>query len=207
MDKNKIKQKLFFPLIFIVFLSLFGVLAFYSNNFGGTMVSEGFEKTGIVHVAVQRGEGSIYGEGYEDLGYFSNLVVDSGLNATRDILGQGTIFGAFDIIGLGNSSNSTSASPVVSSDTTLIAEYTSNGLTRTASTYATLSNSEGNWSIYNTFTSSGISGLATNKTCLFNQTTVAGSTMFACVTFTDVTLDGTAGDTLLINWTSFVTSG
>lgn len=134
-----------------------------------------------------------------------NLVVNQGLNATRDIIGQGTRFGAFDFIGLCNAT--AGCSTPAANDVNLENEYTTNGLTRAQGTYTTLQISAGNWSIYNTFTSSGVANLQTNKTCLFNQSSSTGDTMFACNTFSLVTLDGTAGDTLTVNWTNFVTSG
>lgn len=160
------------------------------------------EKVGIVYVAVLRGEGSRYGVGYEVIAIDEhNIVVNQGLNATRDLIGQGSTFGAFDIIALANGTAATADSVDASN------EWTANGLSRVQGNYNTITGSAGNWTISTTFTSTTIADLRVNQTCLVNQTTIAGDTLFACVNFNQVTLDGTAGDTVFINWTNFVTSG
>ena len=193
----------FIPIILSIVIVFISGYFISDYNQDSSNIQDGLKKVGIVEITVFDGKtGEI-----KSKEVVHNLAVNMGLNATRDILGQGTQFGAFNVIALGNASNATSAAAPAAGDTILSGEYLANGLSRAVGTYATLGASAGNWSIYKTFTSSGISGLTTNKTCLFNQTTVAGSTMLACVRFTDVTLDGTSSDTLLINWTNFVTSG
>ena len=86
-------------------------------------------------------------------------------------------------------------------------EYDSNGLSRQIGTFTILPNNNGNVSIFTTFTSSGVAGLEVNASALFNQTAIASGwngTMLAVDRFNQVTLDGTAGDQLTINWTLMV---
>lgn len=134
-----------------------------------------------------------------------NLVVDSGLNAIRDILRGNSAVGNvnFTFIALGNSSNATSAAAPAVGDIILSAEYSGpNGLNRTSGSVASLGT--GNWTVWNEFTSA-VSTVTTNKTCLFNQST--GGTMLACNNFPETSLQGASGDKLLINWTISITSG
>lgn len=208
---KQVKNKLIYLLpIALVMFSIFGVytlsFSFYSSPDSPISdVSDDLNSNSkmvrIVCIGVQRGDGSIYGTGYFDNGCVENIVVNVGLNATRDLLALGTVFGPFDVISL---SNGTAA---VAGDTSAPDEWAANGLSRKVGDVVILKGSAGNWTVSTTFTSTTITGINVNKTCLFNQTTVAGSAMFSCVNFPEVTLDGTAGDTLFINGTYYVTSG
>lgn len=202
-----IKKFIFLALIPVIFSLVFTLGYFASSNshlsnIPSSTIDGGIQRTGIVEITVKDG---ITGE-IKSHQVVHNLAATSGLNALRDIIGGNSTYGGFTFVALGNASNSSSATAPVAGDTVLSGEYLANGLSRSAGTYGVLGG-VGNWSVYKTFTSSGISGLTTNKTCLFNQSAVAGATMLACVRFTDVTLDGTSSDTLLINWTNFVSSG
>lgn len=203
----EIKNKKAYGILSVFLITLFGFAMFTMGGSGEDTadVSAGgtLEKIGYVNIGVLRGEGSIYGTGYEDHGVWTNIVVDEGLNAARDIFGQGISFGAFDVVVLAN------GDPATAVNTTIPQEYASaDGLNRTVGTYASNPSSAGNWSISTTFTSAGASSaIIINKTCLVNQTVIAGDTMFACVNFAPITLDGTAGDTVFINWTNTQLSG
>jgi len=131
----------------------------------------------------------------EEIGCNHNLLVSAGANAIRDILGQQTSFGNFTAIALCNATAGCTGTDAA--DTTLDAEYTDSGLARAYGAYGELGG-VGNWSVAHTFTATADS-LETNQTGLFNQTTVADSTMLAENTFTLVTLQ--TNDQLTINWT------
>ncbi|MEK6879287.1 MAG: hypothetical protein AABY22_06735, partial [Nanoarchaeota archaeon] len=102
-NKKKVLVYSIIPVILsIVFISGYFIAP---NSDSSSVISEGIKRTGIVEVTVFDGKtGEI--KSFERV---HNLVVDAGLNATRDILGQGTSFGAFSVISVGNASNATSA--------------------------------------------------------------------------------------------------
>lgn len=179
-----------------------------------------------VCTTVTRGKGSEYGpEGTYDNGCTHNNITFIGRNITRNMLGafgggtSGSGRGNFTFIALcGNSSsgvmsgcnqganqggidigfNNGSGSQSI--------EYISNGLARQAGNWSVtnggLLDASGNWSISATFTSSGVSGLQVNGTGLFNSTISSerNGTMLAVNKFNQVSLDGTAGDTLTVTW-------
>lgn len=156
-----------------------------------------------------------------DIGCRSNNVTFIGLNLTRDFLSSFSTTGSkgnFTYIalcnataGCGGSANSGAGMGFTNGsnagggvNSANVKEFVGNGLIRQAATYTLLPNFAGNYSLFTTFTSSGVAGLQINATGLFNQSTIQtgwNGTMFAVNTFSDVTLDGTAGDQLTVNWT------
>ena len=160
----------------------------------------------------------------EEIGCEHNNITYIGLNLTRDFLGAfrtTTSNGNFTIIALCNATagcgssqnvgvgmgftNGTNAGGGTESPNNK--EYISNGLTRQVGTFTLLPNVAGNYSLFTTFTSSGVANLQLNATALFNQTAIASGwngTMFAVNKFNDVTLDGTSGEQLTVNWTVFI---
>ena len=209
MDKKKIIYGMI-PLFLLVILGSFA-FSFAPSIDSSNSVENSMERRGVVCVTTTgdfKGRETTPHVGFNEfVGCNDNLVVDQGLNATRDILGQGTIFGAFDVIGLCNSTSTSTCGAPVAGDSDIENEYTANGLSRAAGTYGEIALSAGNWTLFNTFTATGVPGIQTNKTCITNSTTVGNDMLLACNTFTEVTLDGTAGDQLTINWTNTVTSG
>lgn len=188
------KEKIILSLVPLFVFALLGVFAFSMMPSSSTSSGDGIMYNSNVCTSVLRASDGTQ----ESLGCSHNLVTDAGLNAVRDILGQGTQFGAFDYIGLCNATAACAAP--AAGDTTLENEFGSAGLSRAQGTYGTLGT--GNWSIYKTFTATADS-LETNKTGIFNQS--SGGTLLAENTFTLVTLQ--TNDQLTVNWTIYVTSG
>ena len=154
-----------------------------------------------------------------DLGCNHNNITFTGINLTRDFLtsfGTTSSKGNFTTIALCNATGggcSATANQGAAGQGwnngsgSQKDEYDANGLSRQIGTFTILPNNNGNVSIFTTFTSSGIAGLEVNSSALFNQTAIANGwngTMFAVDRFNQVTLDGTAGDQLTINWTIMV---
>ena len=153
-----------------------------------------------------------------------NNITFIGLNLTRDFLGAfrtTTSNGNFTTIALCNASAGCGASQNIGVGMSFAngtngggglnspynKEFNVSGLSRQAGTFTLLPNVAGNYSLFTTFTSSGVAGLQVNATALFNQTAILAGwngTMFAVNMFNDVTLDGTAGDQLTVNWTIFI---
>ncbi len=218
-----IDKKLYLMFGINLFLVLFIAILIFSFtpavSVAPTESDGGLRYDGVVCVKVIRGEGSRYGEGVEDVGCTHNNITFIGLNLTRDFLTAfrtTTSTGNFTTISLcnatgggcsafanqGNAGQGWNNGSGAQKD-----EYDVNGLSRQIGTFTILPNNNGNVSIFTTFTSSGIAGLEVNASALFNQTAIASGwngTMLAVDRFTQVTLDGSAGDQLTVNWTLMV---
>jgi len=142
----------------------------------------------VVCKKVIRADGTV-----EDLGCDHNVITNVGLDHIKYLLGTGITSEACKYIALGNGTAPTSTS------TSLDAEITVCGLTRTAGSYT--SNGVGNWTISNTWTST-CDGIAVNTTALFNAT--SAGTMFAGDSFTTSTLN--TNDQIQVSWTIWVQS-
>lgn len=125
-----------------------------------------------------------------------DVLFNTGANATRDALGQGTTAGPFTNITLCNASAGC-GTPLADASETWNA-ITDCGLANIEGTYTTVTTSAGNWSISHQFTAS-CDDVVTNVTRLQN---VSG-TNFAGSNFTSVTLQ--TNDQLTINWSIWVT--
>ena len=120
-----------------------------------------------------------------------NTMMNTGLNWTRDLIGNAGASGAVNVIGL---ANGTSAE--VATLTDLNARITDCGLQLIAGTYTVQTVSQGNWSISKVFTSTCANEVV-NTTGLYNST--APGTMFAGKNFeASVTLQ--SSDQLNVTW-------
>lgn len=128
-----------------------------------------------------------------------NTLTNIGANAIRAALGYGLNSSAFNYIGLCNATASGSCTAEAAASASLDNEFTQDGLQRAAGAY--LATNTGNWSVSKTFTA-GVNGMQTNKTGLFNASAGTG-VLFAEKTFTLATLQ--SSDTILVNWTVWVT--
>ncbi|GAH04824.1 unnamed protein product, partial [marine sediment metagenome] len=189
----KMKKRCLIPILAVLFIcSFFAIASLTNNNFENGVISENpIKYNSNVCTQVIRADGTV-----ELLGCSPNVLTNVGKNAIKAILGEGTIYGAFNYIGLCNLT--AGACTADATDTTIDNEFVGCGLDRTAGTYGSLTT--GNWSIYNTFTST-CDNRQTNMTGILNQSTTG--TLFAVNTFTDVTLQ--TDDQLLVNWTVWVT--
>ncbi len=123
----------------------------------------------------------------------SNLLYNNGKDIIKAILGTGANMGAIANISLCNASASC-GTPVAAGSEGFTA-YTNCGLPSKIGTYGSLNT--GNWSMYNTFTST-CDNVNSTSTRLTNVT----GGIFAGNTFTLVTLQ--TNDQLTINWTIWV---
>jgi hypothetical protein len=125
-----------------------------------------------------------------------NLMMNSGLNWTRDAIGNAGTSSSMKYIAVGNTSTAETE------QTSLAGEVTGCGLDRAVGTYAVVGT--GNWSVTKEFTSS-CNSLVVNTTSLFNTTYGgAGQTIFAGKNFSSsVTLQ--SSDKLNVTWYVWVT--
>jgi hypothetical protein len=158
-----------------------------------------------VCVDVERADGT-----KERIGCKSNVVTNDGLNHIRKQLGQGQASTAFVNIGLCNATTPPSApspgcGPAAATNDELDNEWATSdgsGLGRAAGTWGQNGAQVGNWSVWNTFTSS-YDNRVTNKTGIWNSSTsTENHTLLAENTFTAVTLQ--TNDQLTVNWTIWV---
>lgn len=120
-----------------------------------------------------------------------NTMTNSGLNWTRDLIGNAAVGGAMNVIGVGNGTTAESAAL-----TDLNNRIADCGLAMAAGTYSTTGLGVGNWSITKLFTST-CAGIIVNTTALYNST--APGTMFSGKNFSSsVTLQ--SGDQLNVTW-------
>ena len=205
-------------LVIPVFVFSFWTFSLSSSELvsdSGNSNTEGIRYDGVVCVYKTDG---ITGE-KTDLGCNHNNITFTGINLTRNFLtslGTTSSGGNFTTIAICNATGggcSATANQGAAGQGwnngsgSQKDEYDVNGLSRQIGTFTILPNNNGNVSIFTTFTSSGIAGLEVNSSALFNQTAIASGwngTMFAVDRFNQVTLDGTAGDQLTVNWTIMV---
>lgn len=121
-----------------------------------------------------------------------NVLYNTGKNMTRDLLSNPSAIGDINIISLCNATAGC-GTPVADASEAYNA-FTSCGLSEATATYSTNQNSPGNWSLFNTFTST-CNNREINTTRLRN----ASGSNFAGNSFTLVTLQNQ--DELTINWT------
>ena len=134
---------------------------------------------------------------WEIVSQSTNQIYDTGKEAIEDYLGEGTGAGdAFDWIELCDSVAAGCGTPVAGKSETFTA-HAADGLSAVAGTVGSNAPS-GNWSIWNTFTSTAANQL-TNVSRLQN----AGGDDLAGNAFGLVNLSN--GDSLLVNWTIWVT--
>jgi hypothetical protein len=121
-----------------------------------------------------------------------NTMMNSGLNWTRDLIGNGLGSGAVNVIAVGNGT-----SAEVATQTTLNGEITDCSLGRATGSYQVQTISQGNWSISKVFTSNCAASEVVNTTGLFNAS--SSGTMFSGKNFAaSVTLAN--GDQLNVSW-------
>lgn len=123
-----------------------------------------------------------------------NLLFDTGKNMTKDMLGLGGAVDAVNNISLCNATDGDCGTPLAAGPQDNI-EFTSCGLTSATGTFGSM-NDAGNWSVWNTFTSS-CDGQVVNVTYIGND-----SSYFAGLEFTLVTLQ--TNDQLTVNWTTWI---
>jgi hypothetical protein len=121
-----------------------------------------------------------------------NTMMNSGLNWTRDLIGNAAASGTINYIAVGNTTTAETAT-----STTLPGEITDCSLGRATGTYTVQTVSQGNWSISKVFTSNCANAEVVNTTGLFNAS--SSGTMFAGKNFAaSVTLQN--GDQLNVTW-------
>jgi len=172
----------------ILIASLAAMAMMTSNT--GISIKEPMHSSSSVCAQIIRADGTT-----EDLGCKENVWTNTGKNWTRDCIGQ-FLCGAtaFKYLAVGNGSAPSATS------TTLDSEITTCGFNRTtAGTYVTEQASVGNWTIYQTWTST-CNNLVVNSTAVFNAT--SAGTMLAGTTITSATLQ--SSDQLQVNYTKWV---
>jgi hypothetical protein len=132
----------------------------------------------------------------QSIGYCThNMMMNAGLNWTRDLIGNASAAGPMAVIALGNGSTAET-----NTLTSLPSNITECGLQNATGAYAIVGT--GNWSISKTFTSSCNNEIV-NTTALFNSSS-SPNAMFAGKNFSSsVTLQ--SGDQLSVTWYIWVT--
>lgn len=174
--------------ILAVTIVLFNLIAFIPTESSSTATNT-FTKGSSITIEVIR-EGKVI-----DREESHNVFYNIGANNTRDILGNGASYGAFNNISLCNASAGCTTPAAAASET--FNQYSSCGLSPAAGTYATVVSSNGNWTINKVFTAT-CDNILTNTTRLMNST----GGLFAGAAFTIVTLQ--TNDQLNLTWNNWV---
>jgi len=173
-----------------VLISSLAAMAMMTSINAGTSVKDPMYSGSSVCARILRASGIV-----EDLGCNENTWTNTGKNWTRDCIGQFACGAtAFKYLAVGNGSAPSATS------TTLAGEIADCGFNRTtAGTYVTEGASVGNWTIYQTWTST-CNNEVVNTTAVFNAT--SAGTMLAGTTITSATLQ--SSDQLQVNYTKWV---
>ena len=188
------KQKLIIPIFAVLLVGIFAMAFSIGANSVDINPTNNLAigYNSMVCTEVTRADGSL-----EDLGCSTNQIFDTGKEEIEDYLGEGTGAGdAFDWIELCDSVAAGCGTPVAGKSETFTA-HAADGLSAVAGTVGSNAPS-GNWSIWNTFTSTAHNQL-TNVSRLQN----ANGDDLAGNAFGLVNLSN--GDALLVNWTIWVT--
>jgi len=176
-------------------LVLFCVLGVVAVTTSGIMPSVETSSGGVLYEAsvcptVLRANGDV-----EVLECNHNVVYNTGLELIEGVIGGAVAKDASDVIALCNATLGCGTPVIAASET--FSEITTCGLAKATGTYGSLGT--GNWSIYNTFTST-CDNVVINTSRLMNDipTNFAGNVFSSSVTLQNA-------DQLTVNWTIYVT--
>lgn len=198
-QRKNVLLPLVFPILFAVSPILIGALVFLlptlfsispSPDTDGSIRYYGYVCTQVHRFVGYSDSGeALYVTEPQECG--KNLIYNNGLNLTRDIL-RG-IFNTSHILNISVGNASTAVGPPVAGATESYTAYAGCGMLSVEGSHAVVPTSGGNWSVYNTFTSS-CDNVITNVSRLTNRT----GGVFAGNTFTLANLSN--NDQLTINW-------